>query len=914
MAKDANGIEIPTFEQASAELNSRADLLAPKIVTAPDGVQLPVDNTQDLSHAIMSDEYSINPNETFYAKKYDGTVRAFPGKHIKEVLQSGDYTLESKEETLQREDNAKYGDKEIQAGALGAARGLTFGLSDQFLKSGEFYKGDELRGIENANTASSVGGEVVGALAPALFSGGTSLAAKGISKLGAGVAASEALGASAAKGIASRIAEKQAVRAAALEAGEKLAVSEAATVVDVAAEATQAAKAGATAVSDVVADKSVGLFSKSLEKAGYATSQAKSIAEKMLYGGLEHMAPDAANLAVQGALQGAGRLVTEDAFGTADFNAENLIAYAGLGSLVGGTFGAAIGAGKALVPKVSSVLKPLTDGVVEFGEKVMDPEKAALRLGEFSPSQLSKIEARQPGFSKDWAEASKNVFEKNPKIKDSAMFHEAVIKEMEDKGVKISEILSEADALAAKERPGLLQSVDSLQRKLMRAKDNWIAEVSAGSTPKELEAIHAYADHYITGLGSRIGVDSPVTAKLMQAEKATLANRAFASAVPTSEELSIKALQKKFSAVMGAEQEQIVRGAAEFRQGVGNMVEDYAKLKKGYQTLANGSKNSDKIIKKELIDPAHWDDLAVKDIAVGAVLGGKAAIAVKLAKTAFDSTAMQKRIIMGTFDSSIRSAKIATQKGLAALSNGTAALAKAAEPSVVRSLVSSQLAVKTVDGKKIKPKNEQEAYNNIIENANKAINDPESVLQHSNRQTAAMFDHAPNTAAAVDAKYLQMMQFIASKAKKSSKNTGIFDVNKAIKPSGFETAKLARYIDAISNPTSMLSKAAQGKLSREHVEVVSSLFPQIHNKLKEATLQYISQNKAEMKYTQKLQLGLLLGLQAHESMQPQNIQALQAQFGPEAPQNEGANYNQGAVGDMGKSDALESDLGASVGE
>jgi hypothetical protein len=159
------------------------------------------------------------------------------------------------------------------------------------------------------------------------------------------------------------------------------------------------------------------------------------------------------------------------------------------------------------------------------------------------------------------------------------------------------------------------------------------------------------------------------------------------------------------------------------------------------------------------------------------------------------------------------------------------------------------------------------------------------------------------------------MQFIANKGKKNNKNTGIFDMNKQVKVSGFETAKMARYLDAISNPQGMLDKVAKGKLSREHVEVMKNIYPEMHKMMKTETLNFISKNENKLGYSQKLQLGLLLDMQAHESMQPQNIQALQSTFAPEAEQGSDTSYNQSAVGDMSKSSSLESGLGKTdIGE
>lgn len=924
MALDKNGIEIPTFEQASAELNSRAAALAPKVIMDTQGAQLPVDDQGDLSRAIMSDEYAVNPDDTFYAKKYDGTVMAFPGKHIKQVLQSGDYILESKEETQLRQDEKKYGANNLEAAALGASRGLTFGLSDQFFKEGGFYTGDELRGKENANKVMSIGGEVLGAVAPALLSGGTSLAARGAGTLGAGVLASEQLGASVARKIAISAAEKQAVRKAALEAGEKLAASEASTAINVANEATQAIKAGASAVSDDVAAKSTNLFSKSLEKAGYASTQAKNIAQNMLYGGLEHMAPEAANLAVQGALQGAGRLVTEDAFGTAEFNAENLLAYAGVGSLVGGTFGASIGLGKALVPKISDLAAPaigkIEGAITGAMDSVVGKEKSALNLVDLTPASLAKARLKRPDFDKLLTKEVDDIL-RVEKPKSYGDFDEAIIKKHGDLGKKIGSIYKEADDIIAKNVAEEATNVgpvglnsEVLTGNLQRAVDDYLAKLGTAVTATEKKSLFNIADDFIGNVSKDLA-DKPVTATTLKKYADDLADRIYPKSkgptLLTAEEQSATMLRKSLRDAIKQEQMNIVQRASEIQSGgrvLGGLLDNLIATNKSYSVLSDVVYNSQKSLAKEALSGGLKSAIPdIKDLAVGMTGGFTGAVAFKAARMASESFAVQKRLAMGALDNSGRKLMSGIKAGLGAMGKGTAIAAKAAEPSIVRSLVSSQLAVKTVDGKKQKPKNEEEAYNNIIENANKAVVDPESVLQHSNRQTAAMFEHAPNTAAAIDAKYLQMLQFIASKTKKSKKNTGIFDITKSIKPSGFEMAKIARYVDAISNPHTMLSKAAQGKLSREHVEVMKSIFPEMHNKLKEATLKHITENKAEMKYAQKLQLGLLLDMQAHESMQPQNIQALQSQFSADAPETDNTQYNQGAVGKMSKASGLASD-------
>lgn len=79
----------------------------------------------------------------------------------------------------------KYGDKYIQAAGLGAARGLSFGLSDQILKK---YLGEErLREIKNRNKVASYSAEIAATIAPLVATGGTGAIAKGAQIAGSGV-------------------------------------------------------------------------------------------------------------------------------------------------------------------------------------------------------------------------------------------------------------------------------------------------------------------------------------------------------------------------------------------------------------------------------------------------------------------------------------------------------------------------------------------------------------------------------------------------------------------------------------------------------------------------------------------------------------------------------------------------------
>jgi hypothetical protein len=196
------------------------------------------------------------------------------------------YQYEPMDNQQARADKTEYGEgitNEALAGAAGAARGLSLGLSDEALTQSGLVEPETLAKLQKYNPKASVTGQIGGAIAPILLSGGAAApaeaaeAAAGLaryapsaiaSRVGAGVteAAGNAIGSQATKGLAAKIA---------------------------------------------------------------ATAVAKG-----------------AGSAVEGALYGAGNALTEHALGDPDMTAQKAAAQIGYGALFGGGVGALLGAGE----------------------------------------------------------------------------------------------------------------------------------------------------------------------------------------------------------------------------------------------------------------------------------------------------------------------------------------------------------------------------------------------------------------------------------------------------------------------------------------------------------------------------------------------------------------------------------------
>jgi hypothetical protein len=103
--------------------------------------------------------------------------------------------FDSDEETAEGSRRERYGQglgSELKAGGLALARGATAGLSDYALAGahelapGIFPSREDIAGYQEMNPGISTAGEIVGAVAPALATGGTSAAATGAAKVAGG--------------------------------------------------------------------------------------------------------------------------------------------------------------------------------------------------------------------------------------------------------------------------------------------------------------------------------------------------------------------------------------------------------------------------------------------------------------------------------------------------------------------------------------------------------------------------------------------------------------------------------------------------------------------------------------------------------------------------------------------------------
>jgi hypothetical protein len=274
------------------------------------------------------------------------TLEITPDK-IPDAIAAG-YKYKSPEEVVESELEDKYGNRPYAATAVGALSGATLGISD--LVASQVGYDELFRELKKRNAAANIFGEIGSAVAPIIYSAGTSLLASG--------------GKAALKG-AGKIAAKEGVEGAESMAfqGFDEAVGGIKGVFTEGAE--QAAKEGFKEaaeqtgfgfIKEIIPEKSIAQkISESAVKAtGYLPNVAADrlstkIADKMFKAGLGNTV---AKGIIEGGAVGAGQSLSDlsltEAEITPDVIAESLISNVGMGALLGGGISAGFyGLGKS---------------------------------------------------------------------------------------------------------------------------------------------------------------------------------------------------------------------------------------------------------------------------------------------------------------------------------------------------------------------------------------------------------------------------------------------------------------------------------------------------------------------------------------------------------------------------------------
>lgn len=828
------------------------------------------------------------------------------GKGFKFV--SGDQV---KEEVLQKEYGEGIGN-EAKAFGLAAARGLTFGISDQVLEKTGAVSEETLRELQSRNPISSVTGEIAGTVAPVLASGGTSLLAKGAQK----------------------------------------------TLPALAAKVSE--KVGETAV-------------KSL--AQNTTSKIVQSAIKMGVGS-----------AVEGALYGTGQMISEEALGNSDFNAESVLANVGLNTVIGGGLGAALGAtaaaGSKYLEKIKLDIKKGDLGKYGVNKKQANDLVENISLSQ-SKSELADIAKDIP--TKFLAAESKDV----AGIQDAADILGITPTPgmlSENKSFQnLESVLAKSDMLAGQD---VKQATLNVQKGLKDATEDVLSRGAGVSAVDEGEAIkQSIYEHYNSRLTeyksfqddfetqfSQVAVNERMVKlaktrflnqaanafddtniqkavnafdKIDSISKAKQAKRYFWNESQKAGRAGDKLAKDVFMDAYDTSQRMIENAAVSAVQGVRNkkkLVEGIRQANKVYSGLANDMKDVAKFLGKNISRPSDMVDFIENGMdAKGiteklsklknnnlldtleqklpdvyeSVMSYKAA---KIMKAAEDNNGVlspkkflaqikkldedEVKRLFGDKVSKIDAIKKVSDAlpsdinpsgtaqatetlGLFSLGNQGKALALRSLYSdkgqklidyygkiigTLRGVEDNSNKIKlsiasSVDGflnsssRPIAPlissSNVGDDFNKAKEAIEQHDSNPETQVEMFAQKNKDLFDSAPGTTTMLSGKIANAITFLSEKMPRRP----VVSPYASMEPTHREKEKFMRYYKAVQDPRKVFDEIKNGYANPEGVEALKKVYPEIYRTLSEEIFSRI--NEKNISYKERVNLEKLLGIQAN---------------------------------------------------
>jgi hypothetical protein len=824
----------------------------------------------------------------------DGRTGAIDSSKLFTALREG-WQLETPEQARERTVQEKYGDRTITAGAAGAARGLSFGLSDQLMTRALGVRKETLAGLKEANPAASFGSEL----------GAVALSIIGTGGLGAG----------------GQVAGRGAVAGAG-----------AAARVGAGARAAQVAK-GAVSGPGLLAGASAGVGKSASERLiGQAAGESlrREVARK------------ATRLGVEGALEGAaysvGNLISEEALGNAELSAENVIASMGLGAVLGAGVGGALGTGGALFSRGASKTGALAHGVRDslketVGKKpkflgrdwwVSQAEESAVKATGARGSDIRKLQTQEKiqRVGRDLLdytdEAGNKLMRPGMRADDLAA---KLPKEVDAVGKKLSAIRDKVDGYIAANTKRAATAADGklLKKKSVSELMDMATAPTDDLTPDVMGMFRRVYDDVIAPLrnSDTPGVSSmakrvekqfePLLKRYLKGETVDLARL-----TKFRQDLD-KIIYPKPSgggiavAPKAAEQLKQARGVVEdfieehterVLRTMGEDITQYTDTKRVFSSL---------ITARDLAKKASLQDLGNRAIsltdtiagagaggAMGVMSGGTAGVAGAAAGVGFNKVMRERSMstVAAVVDNLTKRMSVAKTNASVA-EQLTQATRKALQkgPTKASGPRGSATAAGLIKGAVTSENFHQ------VQKALAAYASVDSVSERVGVSLADASTALPKTTNALSAKAVTATQFLHSKLPRPpGDGSTLTPLVSNWKPSKAEVAKFNRYLKAVENPMSVIEGLADGRISRESVEALREVYPRLY----EATRMEIARQAAELKerlpYATNVKLSLFFDVPLDPSMKPEAMRRTQMGADPEQAQGAMTGTGQGAGG------------------
>lgn len=814
-----------------------------------DPVDVPDDQVQS---AFQSGEFGL-PKGTRIPVVMGGVLGSVPSDKLGDAFENK-ATLATPEEIHKGELEEKYGGVAGGAAAagIGAARGLTVGLSDPLaVGTARAFGGDEaaektrayLEGVKEQHPIASTAGEIAGVVAPALLSGG---AAAGVE---AGVEGAN-LARVGAEGVEGATALADTAKAAGAVAKARNAVAPVAKVLGAPVHAiTEAGGAVERAVAKVVGTDAAGLAGRIGQK----------------------IATKGASAAVESALFNVGSEISESTFGDTDLTGEKLLIAAGHGALLGGAFGAGVGAagelGRAVLGRVAPQLSKIAE---EQAFKSINARKAFTNEANKIPGGTAAVGRRL--LDEGIVAAGDTVEQMAPKVTEARA----------GAGKAIGKMLEQADAAG--------MAGPKLQTIFDRVEDDVLKELSVmGATNS---GAVAKVTSILTDLKNFAGVEG--TADMSGARLTFKGAQEFRTRLDdlikwnTNPMAPVNETTVAMKGIRNAIEGELVNAGEESAAKMGGSFKaEYESAKLRYRQLAVADKAAQDAVDRAQANASHSLTDKIYGAAgvasgfahagpLGAMGGLLAGQASKIVRTRGNSTAavmLDKLSAISGVERAAQTVDREIDRGVA----GFFGTGKRVPPKVRFRAISGG-----EDSKK--------EYQARVEAVAKSVAAADGHADGIASKTADLQAHAPETSAAFQRTALTATAYLAQQIPAGHKDFRSLQPQfQTPRVSDSEEYRFNRVFDAVHDPTTVLESMAKGRVSHDQVEAVKAVYPKLFAEMQTKVVEHLHSMKAPLAYDKRVQLGILLDVPTDATLDPDFIKTMQANFaGEDGNSKEGA--------------------------
>lgn len=634
-----------------------------------------------------------------------------------------------------------------------------------------------------------------------------------------------------------------------------------------------------------------GPIFKGATKAGIAAE--KAVAAKLTAAGIERgsksLAKDivarsienATRLGVEGAVVSTPKALTEAALGDPDAAAESLLAGGGIGlafGLAGGPLGKSLEAlrKKIDVQKASDFLGELSD------------ERAAKALG-MSKSQIKKLKGGQKEAEEIGNYMMDAALEGGEKVitplSTTDDIYDRVLRMRDESGSKIGNIYKQLDeqGLGKIKIEGLENSLRAkvekdFSGKLYTQERNILNNIVSDLKDLRIDATDftppTGAMESFKAVGKKQKVSDELSFDAVKTYMDRLADIAFPKGLNLAEPSPRQAVARKVWGALRGEVDNAV-DAAVTKTGDASLKTTLAESRKAY-SMSSKAKRS---LEDKISSQAGNKLVGLTDTITGvgaAAVDPISALPAILAKKTFEKYGNQ--VGAGLFRKSADGVLMAEQfmdKVKARLDDIPFIMgAKNAGSGTSKSLTAIQQLLEddSGKGKEIALKKLKDIAANTISNTEKSVADLSDKLQ------VIQDGGADQTAQSLSNAMVKTAKYISDAIPKDKTVQNPF-YKAEYTPTDQEIASFQRKLAVVLDPFAAFDALADNTLTADHVDALAFNYPKIYNAMRIRVMDHVSENEQDFPYSKRLNLSLLLGLDADPSIRPDFIMSLQDSFG-----------------------------------